>query len=129
MNNRAKQSIYWAPRILSLLFVAFLSIFSFDVFDEYQGWAAILPLCLHLLPSLVLLAVVILAWKYDLIGAVVFLAAAIGYSCWAGFDRPGSWYVLISGPAFLVGILFFLSWFIKRRSGLRNPFRSNLNKS
>lgn len=121
MNNRIKQLIYYVPRILSLLFVAFLSIFSFDVFDEYQGWAAIIPLFMHLLPALVLLAVVILVWKkYDLIGSVVFLASAVSYIFWAGFDKPWDWYALIAGPAFLVSILFFLNWLIKRRNGLKS---------
>ncbi|MFH1543407.1 MAG: hypothetical protein ABIE03_02630 [Patescibacteria group bacterium] len=121
MNNQIKQLIYWVPRILSLLFVAFLTIFSFDVFEEYHGWEAIIPLFLHNLPVLILLAVIILAWKkYDLIGAAIFLATAVLWLWWAGFDRPWSSYVLIFGPAFLVSALFFLNWFIKRRDTSNN---------
>ncbi|MBU2219858.1 hypothetical protein KJ665_01820, partial [Patescibacteria group bacterium] len=112
--------IYWTPRILSLLFIAFLSIFSLDVFEEYQGWGVIIPLFMHLLPALILLAVVILAWKYDLIGAVVFLSFAVLWVWQVGFDRPWSSYALIFGPAFLVSILFFLNWLIKRRNGLKS---------
>jgi len=121
MNNRIKKLIYWIPRILSLLFVAFLTIFSFDVFEEYQGWEAIIPLFLHNLPVLILLAVIILAWKkYDLIGTAIFLAAAVLWLWWAGFDRPWSSYLFIPLPALLVGILFFLSWLIKRRGEVNN---------
>jgi uncharacterized membrane protein len=107
--------LHWAPRILSLLFIMFISIFALDVFDEYQGLSALLPLFMHLLPSLILLAVVIIAWRYDLVGAISFLAAAITYIWSVGLDRPWSWYLSISGPAIVVAILFLLSWFQKRR--------------
>ena len=109
------KSLYWAPRILSLLFIVFLSLFALDVFSEYQGLSVLLPLLIHLLPSLVLLAIVIIAWKYDLVGAISFLAAAIYYIWMVGLDRHWSWYASISGPAVIVGVLFFLSWLRKRK--------------
>lgn len=106
---------YWAPRIASLLFIAFLSIFAGDVFEQYDGWEAILPLLIHLLPSLVLLLVVIAAWKYELVGALLFLIAAIGYVWMVGLDRDWSWYAAIDGPALTVSMLFFLGWWQKKR--------------
>ncbi len=109
-----KKIIYWLPRILSLAFVAFLSLFAFDVFEAYSGWQAVLALLIHSLPSIILLVVVIVAWKHELVGAVVFIAAAIFYVAAIGLNRPWSWYAFISGPAVLVGILFLLSWFKKR---------------
>ncbi|KKS42350.1 hypothetical protein A3H03_02890 [Candidatus Kuenenbacteria bacterium RIFCSPLOWO2_12_FULL_42_13] len=109
-----KKIIYWLPRILSLAFVAFLSLFSFDVFEAYSGWQAILALAIHLFPALILLGVVAIAWKYDLVGVIIFLGLAVFYVLAIGFNRPWSWYAGISGPAVLVGILFLLSWFKKR---------------
>lgn len=108
--------IYWLPRILSIAFILFLSLFALDIFGEYRGWEAVLGFLIHLLPSLILLGVVLVAWKHDLVGTVVFLAAAVFYVFAAGFDRPWSWYAGISGPAALVGILFFLSWLQKRKN-------------
>ncbi|MFH1161824.1 MAG: hypothetical protein V1696_00915 [Candidatus Jorgensenbacteria bacterium] len=108
--------LHWAPRILSILFVAFLSLFALDTFDTYSGWAAVLPLLMHLIPSFVLLVVIIIAWKYDLVGAILFLVFAALYVGMAGLDRPWSWYLLISGPAALVGIFFLLNWFYKRKN-------------
>lgn len=110
--------IYWSPRVLSVCFIVFLSLFSFDVFGEYIGWEVLLALLMHLVPSLVLLVLTIIAWKHDLVGAVVYLAAAIGYVLLVGFDRPGSWYLGISGPAALVGILFLLSWRQRKNGSL-----------
>jgi len=116
------KTIHWAPRITSLLFISFLSLFALDVFAEYQGLAVLLPLLMHLIPSFVLLVLVIIAWKYDLFGATVFLIAALGYVWMVGLNRPWSWYVGISGPAIIVALLFFISWYQKRKSTTKTLF-------
>jgi len=41
-------------------------------FSEYNGWDLLLALSIHLLPSIVLLGVAIISWKYDLVGAIIF---------------------------------------------------------
>lgn len=108
--NRA---FYWAPRVLSLLFIAFLSVFALDVFEEYEGWALAVALFMHLLPSLVLLGVVAIAWKYELVGAIAFLIGALLYIWWTWWARRDDlWigYTVICGPAIIVAILFFLNW-------------------
>lgn len=113
MKKIIEKIIYWMPRILSIGFAIFLSLFSFDVFSEYSGLSAILPFLIHLVPSFVLLGVALISWKYDWVGVFIFLGFAIFYVFAAGFDRPWSWYAFISGPSALVGIFFFLSWLQK----------------
>ena len=115
VNRALDKTIYWSPRVASLLFIAFLSLFAADIFEQYRGWEAILPLMIHLLPSFVLLLVVMVAWKYDLVGAVFFAAAAAAYVWMVGLSRPWSWYVSISGPALVVAVLYLLSWWNKSR--------------
>jgi hypothetical protein len=90
--------------------VGFISLFALDVFGEYHGWELVLALFMHLLPSLTLLALIVVAWKYDILGVIVFCSFAVLYIIWAGFDRPWTWYALISGPATLVGFLYFVNW-------------------
>ncbi len=107
--------IRWLPRILSIGFVLFLSLFSLDVFSEYSGWSAVLPFLIHLIPSFILLGVVLISLKYDLVGAVVFFGFAVFYVFAVGFGRPWSWYAFISGPAIIVGILFLISWFQNKK--------------
>ena len=111
----SKKIVYWVPRVLSIAFVLFLSLFAFDVFSEYRGWDVVLPLLIHLVPSLVLLGVSLVAWKYDLVGTFVFIGFAVFYIFAAGLHRPWSWYAAISLPAAVVGIFFFLSWLQKRK--------------
>ena len=64
MKNRF---LHWSPRILSLIFVGFLCLFSLDVFNEYSGLSTLLPLFMHLLIPLVVLIAIIIAWKKDLL--------------------------------------------------------------
>lgn len=107
--------IYWLPRILSIGFVLYLSLFALDVFSEYSGLNIILPLLIHLIPSFILLGAVLVAWKHDLVGVIVFFGFAIFYIFMVGLDRPLSWYMGISLPAAIVGTLFLFSWFQKRK--------------
>lgn len=108
--------IYYLPRILSIAFVLFTSLFALDVFSEHTGWEAVGAFLIHLLPSLALLGVSLISWKYDLVGVIAFLGIALLYIFMAGFGRPWTWYASISGPAFIVSILFFVNWMQKRKN-------------
>lgn len=108
--------LYWAPRILSVGFILFISIFALDVFSEYSGFEVILPIFMHLLPSLILLIAVTIAWKYELVGAIIFLGFAVFYVFDIGFTRPVSWYLVIALPAAVVGTLYLISWIQKKKS-------------
>jgi len=105
--------LYWAPRVLSLLFVAFLCLFSLDGFTEYKGWETILALLIHLSVPIIVLLATIWAWKKDLVGVVMFFGFAIYYVYTVGLNRHWSWYVAISGPAVVIGILFLIDWIKK----------------
>jgi hypothetical protein len=107
--------IIWLPRILGIGLVLFLSLFAADVFGEYSGWQLAIALFMHLIPSLVLLAAVAIAWKRELFGAIAFLFGAIFYVCVIGFDGHWTWYAFISGPAVVVSALYFAAWRQKRK--------------
>ncbi len=108
--------LYWSPRILSLLFVGFLSLFALDVFTGPVSIAMILGFLVHLLPSFALLVLAILAWRYPLVGAVAFIAFAFAYVLLAGFDRPWSWYAAISLPCLIIGTMYLADWLYHRKS-------------
>lgn len=107
--------IYWTPRILSIAFILFLTLFSFDVFDSATGfWQTVFGLFMHNIPSLVLLAILIISWKYEIVGGIAFILAGIAYIISLLF-KPFEWYmiswsIIIAGPALIIGILFLLNW-------------------
>ena len=111
MKTPIKRLLVWTPRILCLLFAAFISLFALDVFGENHGfWPTTLALLMHLLPTGFLLLVLALSWRWEWIGGVLFPALGGVYlvAFWGRFHW--SVYLLIAGPLFLLGTLFLLSW-------------------
>lgn len=115
MKTSVQRSLFWTPRILCLLFAAFLSVFALDVFGEGFGfWQTVLALLVHLIPTWIILIVLAISWRWEWVGAVLFSALGVLYPVlfWGRFN----WYVYLfmSGPLFLVGSLFLLNWLFRR---------------
>jgi hypothetical protein len=103
--------LYWAPRLLGLLFAGFISLFALDVFNEYHGfWPTLRALAMHLIPTFILLLLLAVAWRWELAGALAFNGLGIFYLVVFWGRLHWSAYALISGPLFLIGALFLLSW-------------------
>jgi hypothetical protein len=123
MTQFSRRALFWAPRALSIAFIAFLGLFALDVFGQGQGfWKTLLGLTMHLIPNFVLIAVLVLAWRWEWIGAALYAAAGTLYVIMA-MSRPLppaiklSWILTIAGPAFVVAALWLISWL--KRAGLR----------
>jgi hypothetical protein len=134
MKPSVKRLLFWTPRILGLLFAAFISIFALDVFDEHHGfWETALALGMHLIPTAILLVLLALSWRWGWIGAVLFPALGALYlvNFWGRF--PWSVYAIISGPMFLLGILFLLNWIfraeLRHASGTPGPITPSASSS
>jgi hypothetical protein len=114
MNQSFAKIIYWSPRGLGILVVLFVSIFALDVFGEgYSFLETIAALAMHLIPSFVILLVLGIAWRRAWIGGFLFVALGVLYITlfWEPSNLPA--YLLISGPLFLVGILFLLDGYYR----------------
>lgn len=116
MKKRINKYLYWIPRILSIIFILFLMLLSLDIFEMNLGfWGTMVGLFMHNLPALFLLVVLIISWKYEIIGGIFFILAGILYIILL-MKNPFEWYMLlwalqISGIAFLIGILFLVNWY------------------
>lgn len=116
--------LYWTPRILSILFILFLALFSLDVFDGNYGlWGTILGLFIHNIPSLILAIIVWISWKHEIVGGIGFILAGFLYIANTMIRMSGnlpwylavSWSLIIAGPAFLIGVLFLINWLKKKK--------------
>ncbi|MBS1874612.1 MAG: hypothetical protein JSU00_15460 [Acidobacteria bacterium] len=120
MSYSSSRILFWAPRILSIAFIGFLSLFALDVFGEGQGFLdTTARLIMHLIPSMVLVAALVLAWKWEWVGAAFYAAGGVLYvlMVWHGPMPAGvkaTWIATISGPAFLIAALFLANWIGKR---------------
>lgn len=107
MNKQLKQFLIWSPRILSIGFILFLGLFATDVFGEYEtiGETA-LALFMHLIPNFVLLIALIIAWRWKLIGGVIFLLlGVVSVFAFDTFEHPIA-FLVISLPVYIIGFLF-----------------------
>src|SRR3972149_926886 len=113
MERPLKRLLYWTPRVLCMLFAAFISIFAADVFGEGRGfWQTALALLMHLIPTFLIVAILVVSWRREWIGGILFIALGVLYIVWA-WNRPfGIWstFLMIAGPPVLTGALFLLNW-------------------
>lgn len=115
MNRRVKQLLFWAPRVLCILFAVFVSLFALDVFGEGYGlWEAMLGFLIHLIPTGLVLVALAIAWRWEWLGGVLFIALGAWYIVMTWERANWSAYLLISGPLFLVGVLFLVNWRYRR---------------
>jgi hypothetical protein len=111
MRPNIQRLLFWSPRVLCILFAALLSLFAFDVFSEGVGVGeAILAFLLHLIPVYLVVIVLVVAWRREWVGAVLFNALAAFYVLWTWGRFHWSAYAVISGSLALIGVLFLVNW-------------------
>lgn len=108
--------LYWIPRIFTILAIFFMMMFSLDAFegDEPLG-KKIIGLLIHNIPVFILIIILVIAWKRELIGGVLFILAFIAggvfFKSFSG--NPGS--LVVISPFFVTGGLFILHHIFYRK--------------
>jgi len=118
--------LHWAPRVLAIVAILFVSMFSLDSFgagiplkDQILAWL------IHMIPSFVLIAVLVIAWKWENIGGIIFISVGLAFTpfiFWGNYVNNHSvWLslviiVTITFPFILTGALFMLSYHTKRKA-------------
>lgn len=108
-NKKMLTILFWLPRGLSILFIAFLAIFALDVFipGKTFGYYAI-GLFMHLIPNFILIVFLLIAWKEEQIGGILFILTGIFFTLFFHTYEFIINFLLISLPLFLIGIVFLL---------------------
>ena len=107
MGSKTALWLQWLPRILGMAVALFVGLFALDAFGQGRPLAQALgDFAIHLIPALVVLAVVGAAWRYPWVGAVAFIGLAVVYALSV---RRIDWIAVIAGPLFIVGLLFLLA--------------------
>jgi hypothetical protein len=105
----ARNILFWAPRILAILYILFISLFALDVFGEDYGFlVTIFALFMHLIPSFFLLAGLFIAWKRPLAGGMLFLLLSLLFTIFFHTYRRLDAFLLLSFPLLLLSSLFLL---------------------
>ena len=123
--NYSPKFFYWLPRILCILSILFVSSFAFDAFTSEENFMVqIGEFILHIIPPLVLVFLLIVTWKKELLGGVIFMILGLGFSPYVfkmNYNINHSFWeslgiiMTITIPFFVVGVLFLLSYFKKKK--------------
>ncbi len=66
MTGAVTRTLLWLPRILCILFAAFISIFALDVFGAgYTASETLVALFMHLIPTGLILIALAIAWRWE----------------------------------------------------------------
>ncbi len=117
---------HWLPRIICILAILFISVFASDAFAPgLTTWQQLGAFAMHLIPSFILLVILIIAWKWELVGGIIFAFLGLGLSPFIflhNYDMNHSVAMslgiiaLITFPFFCVGILFIISYYKKKKN-------------
>ncbi len=125
MNSLKIKLLHWTPRIICILAILFVSIFALDAFGEGMTlWQQIKAFLMHLIPSFVLLIILIVAWKFELVGGIIFTLIGVIFSpiifihnlnmndsVWISFGII----IAITFPFIVTGVLFIISHYQKKK--------------
>ncbi|MBS3075077.1 hypothetical protein J4429_01315 [Candidatus Pacearchaeota archaeon] len=115
--------LYWSPRILSILFLLFLAIFSLDIFESCNSFLeCLIGLFMHNIPVLILAILLWISWKRELIGTITFTLGGLAYITMIminSINNGFEWYYLvwslqIACPSFIIAFLWYLNYKKKR---------------
>jgi hypothetical protein len=119
--NTKRSVFYWAPRMLGLAAIAFISMFALDSFEAGRPLTTqLLLFAQHLIPSFILLALLALAWKWEKVGGIAFIAIGLIFSPLVYMLNHGRNHftvaqsllvvLIITVPFIITGALFLISY-------------------
>ena len=121
----ALKIIHWTPRILCIMAIAFIELFAMDSFDPRLSVPAqLMHFLMHSIPTIILVIFLVTAWKWELIGGMIFMIIGIGFSPLIysmNYHMNHSVWIslgiiaVITIPFILIGALFILSHFMKKK--------------
>lgn len=111
MSKRKHPVLFWLPRGSSIAMALFLAFLSCDALnDPAPWWIILMGLVVHLIPSLIVVAMLIAAWNKPILGAISFFIAGVFMTVAqiqnSKVDSAPN-IILLAGPLFLIGYLFF----------------------
>ena len=128
--KKSIQLFHWLPRIICILAILFVSVFAADAFSpKLTIWQQFSAFVIHLIPSFLLIVFLIIAWKWEYIGGILFILIGLGFSPIVFLHNYKmndsilmSLVVImtITMPFVIVGVLFIVSHFLKKKNFLKN---------
>jgi hypothetical protein len=120
------KALYWTARIIGILAILLISLFSLDSFSSERTFIQnITAFLMHNIPSFILLASLIIAWKWEKIGGIILTIIGLAFSIFIFvFNYKRHHFpvmtcllqaLVVAMPFVLAGILFILSHFRSKK--------------
>ncbi len=123
--KKSTEILYWLPRVICILAILFISLFATDAFShETTVWKQIGGFLMHLTPSFILLIFLIIAWKRELAGGIIFIVAGWvmtplvfrqNYQMNQSVMMSLGIIAFITVPFIVVGALFIVGYYKKKK--------------
>lgn len=111
--------LIWIPRVLTIVFIIFLSLFALDVFSGEAPFIKKLGgSFIHLIPSFTLVIILVISWKKPVIGGSLFILFSIVFILVFRTYRSLPTLLFLASPMALVGILFVI--FTRKKTQARD---------
>ncbi len=124
--KNSNKVVHWLPRILCILAILFVSMFAFDAFDDKLPiLEQVKDFLLHLIPSYILILALLIAWKWEFYGGVLFVIIGLALTPYIYIKNYNMNHNVgmsigivsaISIPFIIVGILFIISYVKKKNT-------------
>lgn len=113
---------HWIPRTICILAILFVSMFALDSFAPgLTVWQQIGGFLIHLIPSYILIGLLIIAWKWELVGGIIYTIAGLAFCIFLFLVNHSRNHtaalqsfviaLLIAFPFVIAGILFIISYY------------------
>ena len=111
------KTLQWLARILAIVAIIFMSMFSFDAFsgDEPFG-EKLLGFLIHNIPALVVIVFLVIAWKREIIGGVLFILAFIGLAIFFRSFTGNQTSLIVISPLLITGASFIIHSILDSKS-------------
>ena len=121
---------HWSARILCILAVIWAILFAFQEFFYYSFssdrtfWKNATACLIHFIPSFILVAILIIAMKYEKAGGIILLIVGLALCIFTFIlnlnrtepvDTSLSTALIFYGPFIVAGILFIISHYRKKK--------------
>lgn len=128
VSQKTLKIIHWSPRVICILAILTISMFALDAFDPgLTFWQQIGGFAMHLVPSFILLVFLIIAWKWELVGGILFTLVGVvlspfvfkmNYNMNQSVSMSIGIIAAITFPFIVVGVLFIISHYLKKKQHL-----------
>lgn len=118
--NKINKFLFWMPRTLAMVLILFSILMSLDVFQVGMSPKQIITgFLIHNIPTLILFLVLLISWKYELVGGITFIATGILYILMVSGIGDCQTIIKmslpISGISFIIGVAFLANWIKKEK--------------